>query len=97
LSHVELGQFTHANAIIELIDNAVFLVARCIVLDRKGRVVGADFGDVAVLPVAKFWIVVAWHCVRRNRGAARRSPSVTAPCNNVRRIVLLCRMGALSG
>ena len=57
----------------------------------------ADFGYVAVLPVAKFRVVVAWYCIRRNRSTARRSPSVTASCNDVRRILVLCRMGTLSG
>lgn len=58
---------------------------------------GADFGYVAVLPVAKLWVVIARYSIRRDRSAARRSLSVTASCNDVRRILVLCRMGTLSG
>jgi hypothetical protein len=61
---------THPNAVIELIDDTQNLIARCIILDGERRVVRADFGDIAVLPAAELWVVVARHRVCRKGGAA---------------------------
>lgn len=66
------SKHTHPNAVIELINDTQDLVARCVILDRERRVVRADFRNIAVLPAAELWVVVAWHRVCRERSAARR-------------------------
>jgi len=65
-----LSEHTHANAIIKLVDNAQNLVARGIVFNVEGRVVRADFRDVAILPAAELRIVVAWNRIRRKWSSA---------------------------
>lgn len=47
------------DSVIQLVEDAEFLVGRCIVGGYKGAVVGADVGYVAVFSVAEFGIVVA--------------------------------------
>ena len=48
-----------SDTVIQLVEDAEFLVGRCIIGGYKGAVVGADVGYVAVFSVAEFGIVVA--------------------------------------
>lgn len=75
-----MAQHTHADTIVQLIDNSEILIASGVPGDSKGSVVGADFSDVAVLPVAEFGVVVASSsvsdrgraaCCARGHGAVR--------------------------
>lgn len=66
----DLAQHTHANTIVQLIDDTKFLVASSIPRDGKGGVVRAHLGDIAVFPVAKFWVVVACSSVAHSRRTA---------------------------
>ena len=47
------------DSVIQLVEDAEFLVGRCIVGGYKGTVVGTDVSYVAVFSVAEFGIVVA--------------------------------------
>lgn len=50
----------HANTIVELVRDGIYLVTGCISFNVEGRVVRADFGNVAVFAVAEFGVIVAW-------------------------------------
>lgn len=49
----------HADAVIELSGDPECLIATSIAWDNKGRVVGADLGDVAVFTVAELSVAIA--------------------------------------
>lgn len=54
-----MARHTHADTIVQLINDPKILVASGVSRDSKRSVVGADFSDVAVLPVAELRVVVA--------------------------------------
>lgn len=83
----------HANAVVQLINDAVLLVASGIVLHCKGGVVGGDFGDVAVFPVAKLWVVVAGGCVGHGGSAAGscRGHGAVRVSTELGQLVCVCR------
>ena len=53
----------HPYAVIELIDNSELLIGCCVVGHHEGAVMGSDKGNIAVLPTAKFRIIVACLCI----------------------------------
>lgn len=55
----------HANAIIQLGEDSELLVRCCIVGIDKWRIMSANVSDIGVLPIAEFWIIVAWRCIGR--------------------------------
>jgi hypothetical protein len=65
-----LAQHTHADTIVQLINNTQFLVASSVPRDGKGSVMGAHLGDVAIFPVTEFGIVVARSSVAHSRRTA---------------------------
>ena len=86
---------THPNAIVELINDAQNLVTRRVILDGERRVMRANLGDVAVLPAAELWIVIAWHCVRYSRSTARRCCSLAVAPRDLCYVLVLCRLDTL--
>ena len=64
------ARHTHANTIVQLIDDTKFLVASGIPGNGKGSVVRAHLGDIAVFPVAKLRIVIACSSVAHGRRTA---------------------------
>ena len=67
----------HADAIVELRDDAILLVTCCVVGSDEGRVVGANLGKTHVFAVAELRKVITSLCIRRSstgggRGSARR-------------------------
>ena len=65
-----MARHTHANTIVQLIDDSEFLVTSGISRDGEGGVVSAHFGDVAVFPVAELRVVVASSGVAHGRRTA---------------------------
>ena len=64
------ARHTHANTIVQLIDDTKFLVTSSISRDGKGSVVSAHLGDVAVFPVAELGIVVTRSGIAHSRSTA---------------------------
>jgi hypothetical protein len=64
------ARHTHADTIVQLIDDTEFLVAGGVPRNGKSGVVGAHLGDVAVLPVAELGVVVACSSVAHSRRTA---------------------------
>jgi len=58
----------HTDAVVQLGDDAELLICSCVVGIYKGRVVCGHVRDVAVLPVTKFGVVIAWLRVGRGGG-----------------------------
>ena len=65
-----MGRHTHADTIVQLINDSEFLVASGISRDGEGGVVGAHLSDVAVFPVAELRVVVASSSVAHSRSTA---------------------------
>ena len=86
-------KLTHADAVVQLVGDAVLLVASGVVLHGKGGVVGGDFGDVAVLPVAELGVVVAGGCVGHGGSAAGscRGHGAVRVSADLRQLVCVCR------
>lgn len=61
----ERACLTHADTVIKLGSDVVQLVARQVVLDRKGRIVSTDLGHVHILSVAELYVTIAFLCVGR--------------------------------
>lgn len=81
---------THPNAIVELVNDAQNLVTRRVILDGERRVMRANLGDVAVLPAAELWVIVAWHRVCREGSATcRRRRSATARSSDLCHILMV--------
>lgn len=84
---------THADTVVQLISNAVLLVTSSIVLHGKGGVVGGDFGNVAVFPVAELGVVVAGGCVGHGGSAAGscRGHGAVRVSTDLCQLVCVCR------
>ena len=65
----------HANSVVQLVIDTQSLIGSDVTPPDKGRVVGTDFGDVAVLATAELWVAIARLCVRSSYAGARRSCS----------------------
>lgn len=80
---------THADTIVELINDAKLLVACCVPGHGEGSIVGTHFGDVTVLPAAEFWVVITRRGVRDGRSAAgsRCGHCAIRVSNNLRQLI----------